>query len=102
MQYTQIPKATNRHGNEIYFIFIRGAQEWNRATKHCVILLNIENSIYIDYFIEKPPFETLIFKYDESTFKAGNGEGKEGLYKESDVPHWSIDNPIIRANRKFD
>lgn len=66
------------------------------------ILLNIENSIYIDYFIEKPPFETLIFKYDESKFKAGNGEGKEGLYKESNVPHWSIDNPVIRANRRFD
>lgn len=69
------------------------ADEINETIKKCP---------YIETFIEKPPHETLIFKFDESTWKNGNSEGKDDLYKESGVDHWSKQNPIIRKNRKFD
>lgn len=62
----------------------------------------IKNSPYIDTFTEAAPHETLIFKFNEDTWKNGNLECKGGLYDESGVDHWANQDPIIRKNRKFD
>ena len=65
------------------------------------IINAITESPYVDFFIEKPPYETLLFSFDSSTWKEGDGKGKEEFYKESKVNHWTVENPNIRENRQF-
>ena len=65
------------------------------------IINHINNSKYAQTFIEKPPEETFIFKYDKNTFNLGNGLGKEAMYDESGVEHWGIKNPIDKNEMKF-
>lgn len=62
----------------------------------------IDECPYLDKVIESVPHETLIFSFNEQEWKNGNNGGKEDLYKESGVEHWSVESPIIRENRKFD
>ena len=62
----------------------------------------IDDCPYLDKVIESVPHETLIFSFNEQEWKNGNSGGKEDLYKESGVEHWSVESPIIRENRKFD
>ena len=37
---------------------------------------------------EVPPGDTITFRYDEETFKRGNGKNKAAFYKEFGVRHW--------------
>ena len=62
----------------------------------------IDGSPYISTYLEEPPRDTLIFKFDQSSWNNGNGGSKDDLYKESGVKHWTEDDPIIRDNRIFD
>ena len=65
------------------------------------IINKINNSKYIQTFIEKPPKETFTFQYDKESFNLGNGLGKEAMYDESSVEHWGVKNPIDRNKIKF-
>jgi len=65
------------------------------------IINKINNSKYIQTFIEKPPEETFTFQYDKESFNLGNGLGKEAMYDESSVEHWGVKNPIDRNKIKF-
>ena len=62
----------------------------------------INKSPYVDSYLETPPKDTLLFKFDPNTWKNGNGGSKEDLYLESDVSHWTSANPIKRDDRKFE
>ena len=65
------------------------------------IINKINNSKYIQTFIEKPPEETFTFQYDKENFNTANGLGKEAMYDESSVEHWGVKNPIDRNKIKF-
>ena len=65
------------------------------------IINKINKSQYAQTFIEKPPEETFIFKYDRNTFNSGDGLGKEAMYKEGNVEHWGVKNPIDKTKMKF-
>ena len=65
------------------------------------IINKINQSQYAQTFIEKPPEETFIFKYDKNTFNLGNGLGKEAMYDEGGVEHWGVKNPIDKTKMKF-
>lgn len=65
------------------------------------IINKINQSQYAQTFIEKPPKETFIFKYDKNTFNLGNGLGKEAMYDEGGVEHWGVKNPIDKTKMKF-
>lgn len=51
------------------------------------ILLN--KSEHYSTYQEKPPHDTIIFKYNKSTYKTGNGVGKHDFYKEQNVNRWN-------------
>jgi mannosyltransferase OCH1-like enzyme len=65
------------------------------------IIEKINKSKYVQTFIEKPPEETFIFKYNKNTFNSANGLGKEAMYDESGVEHWGVKNPIDKNKMKF-
>lgn len=65
------------------------------------IIQKINQSKYVQTFIETPPEETFIFKYKKDSFDLGNGMGKEAMYDESGVEHWGIKNPIDKNKMKF-
>lgn len=65
------------------------------------IINKINESKYAQTFIEKPPEETFIFKYDRKTFNLGDGLGKEAMYNEGGVEHWGVKNPIDKTKMKF-
>lgn len=65
------------------------------------IINKINQSKYIQTFIETPPEETFIFKYDKQSFNFSNGLGKEAMYNECGVEHWGVKNPIDKNKMKF-
>jgi len=65
------------------------------------IIEKINKSKYFQTFIEKPPEETFIFKYDKESFNSSNGLGKEAMYDEGGVEHWGVKNPIDKNKMKF-
>lgn len=44
---------------------------------------------FLQTYREQPPNDTLVFQYDEATFKVGNGKGKDEFYAECGVRHWT-------------
>ena len=65
------------------------------------LISKINNSKHIQTFVETPPQETFIFKYNKESFNIGNGLGKEAMYNESGVEHWGVKNPIDKSKMKF-
>jgi hypothetical protein len=49
----------------------------------------LEDSKYFQTYKENLPNDSLLFKFDESTFQKGNGMDKEQFYKSQNVKSWS-------------
>jgi hypothetical protein len=49
----------------------------------------LEDSTYFQTYKEDLPNDSLLFKYDDSTFQKGNGMNKEQFYNSQNVKSWS-------------
>jgi len=65
------------------------------------IIQKINQSKYVQTFVETPPEKTFIFQYNKENFNTANGLGKEAMYDESGVEHWGVKNPIDKNKMKF-
>lgn len=60
----------------------------------------LQNSKHFQTYKEDPPYDSLVFKYDESTFQKGNGLDKEQFYDSENIAAWNTGfdkNTIILA-----